>query len=369
MLRRSAALTAALFIAAAPAFAQEGQPKPDAPKETKPAKPAPAVTLKAGDKAPALAIDKWIKGDPITGFEKGHVYVVEFWATWCGPCIKAMPHLSALQKEYKNKGVTIVAVDIAEKYTDGTVAQVEEFVKNQGDNMAFPVAYDGPGKATHNAYMKAAGRNTIPTSFLIDQNGVIAYIGTPDVIELPLAEVVAGTWDLKTGPAKVEQAVKAYQEAADQFEGDVKAGLAAWDKAEKEYPAFAKSRRELKWHALLQAGAYEQADSVAASLVDEAIASRNAMVLNEIAWTIVDPEGNVEKPNLDLAMKAATKADEFTGHKDWMILDTVALVYFLKGDANKALELQQKAFDLAPEGRKAEVSGRLEQFKKAAGKG
>ena len=56
----------------------------------------------------------WLKGTPIQGFERGRVYVVEFWATWCGPCIAAMPHLSRVADKYKRR-VTVIGVDVMEK--------------------------------------------------------------------------------------------------------------------------------------------------------------------------------------------------------------------------------------------------------------
>ncbi len=56
--------------------------------------------LMVGDQAPALSIGNWVKGSPVKSFEPGKVYVIEFWETWCGPCIRNIPHVNEIQKEY-----------------------------------------------------------------------------------------------------------------------------------------------------------------------------------------------------------------------------------------------------------------------------
>src|SRR5690606_432472 len=83
-----------------------------------------------GNKAPKHAISEWVKCDPITKFEKGQVYVVEFWATWCGPCIAGMPHVSELQKEYGDK-VKIIGVNIWDD-----PANVDPFMKDRGEQQS-----------------------------------------------------------------------------------------------------------------------------------------------------------------------------------------------------------------------------------------
>src|SRR4051794_41097831 len=88
---RKLLVLAALIGLAAPVAAQEKDAK-----------------LKVSDKAPPVKVTKWLQGKEVKEFAEGKVYVMEFWATWCGPCIVMMPHMSELQAEYKDKGVTFV---------------------------------------------------------------------------------------------------------------------------------------------------------------------------------------------------------------------------------------------------------------------
>src|SRR5262245_8423353 len=85
-------------------------------------------TLKPGDAAPPIIVRKWIKGGPVTTFQPGMVYVVEFWATWCGPCQNAMPHLSNLAVKYKGKA-EVLSIDVKEDKKTDFLPKVEQFVK------------------------------------------------------------------------------------------------------------------------------------------------------------------------------------------------------------------------------------------------
>jgi len=149
----------------------------------------PAATLKVGDAAPALAIDTWVKGDAVKSFEKGKIYVVEFWATWCGPCIKAIPHLTELQKEHKE--VTFIGVAASEKPGDNAdrLKRVQEFVAKQGGKMEYRVGFDGDGEMRE-SWKRASGQRGIPCTFIVNGDGKIAWIGHPSQLDEALAPLV-----------------------------------------------------------------------------------------------------------------------------------------------------------------------------------
>lgn len=329
----------------------------------------PAATLKVGDKAPPLVVEKWLKGEPVSRFRPGHVYVVEFWSTWCGTCVKSMPDLSELQRIYKDK-VTIIAVNVWERaYNDKTLATVENFVAKQGDRMAYAVAYDGKARATDTAYMKAAERTGIPTTFLIDGNGKIAWIGYPWSLDVPLAACVAGKWDLVSGPQYLAQAEGLVRQFREKVRNTPQEALALWETLEREYPGATRKVAGLGFKTLLEVQEYSRAYKLASELVDRAIAAKDVRVLNALAWAIVDPEGKVETKDLDLALRAAIKADEFSKHENASVLDTLARVYFCKGEVDRAIELQTRAVAKGQEQDRSELRKTLEAYQAAKKQG
>src|SRR5688572_30545936 len=89
------------------------------------------VSLKVGDTAPKLQVSKWVQGDPVKEFEKDKAYIVEFWATWCGPCRTSIPHLNEVHNRFKDKGLVVIGQDCWEQ----KIELVEPFIKEMGEKM------------------------------------------------------------------------------------------------------------------------------------------------------------------------------------------------------------------------------------------
>ena len=176
---------------------------------------ANADELTIGSKAPELDIEHWVqdgngKFKPVTEFKKGNVYIVEFWATWCGPCIASMPHIVETQKKYADKGVQIVSI------SDEDLETVDKFLerkykapgakKEEGDESGDePKTYreltssycltTDPDRSSSRDYMEAAGQNGIPCAFIVGKDQKIEWIGHPMSMDKALADVVEDKWD------------------------------------------------------------------------------------------------------------------------------------------------------------------------------
>jgi thiol-disulfide isomerase/thioredoxin len=343
---------------------------------------APAQELNVGDPAPKLDVKEFVKGDAVAGLEKGKTYVLEFWATWCGPCRTSIPHVTELQK--KHKDVVFLGVSVWEQKPEG----VKPFVEEMGDKMDYRVALDavaagakGGDGAMAKTWMQAAGEQGIPAAFIVNKDGVIAWIGHPMQMDKPLDEVVAGKWDVQVARAERTKE-QARQQKLQELQGKILAAqrggktdeaLEVIDKAVAEDPAMEQNFAMMKLRLLTgKGGNPEKAAAYIGRLTDD-VFKDNAQALNFVAWSVVDPDAQAkpDKKLVELALKAARRADELAQGKDGAIADTLAKAYFDSGDTAKALETQERAAALVkgtPQEKDPGIQKRLEEYRKAANK-
>lgn len=319
--------------------------------------------LMVGDRAPELSIAKWIKGDPVKKFVKGKVYIVEFWATWCPPCIASMPHLTKLQKKYRDKGLTVIGATSVDRRGNSLVG-VERLVEAKGEVLGYRVAWD-KGRETSDAFMRASGQGGLPSAFLVNQDGRIAYIGHPMGLDAVLEEVISGKHDLEAAVASnsVQLMVKKAMRTRD-WPGVLKFIDEMLGKDKERYAKLALHKFEIL---LFYMKEYDKAYAVGRELLANYLKD-DAQMLNAIAWAILDNK-SIEKRDPDLALEAAKRANELTNGAETLILDTLAYAYYHKGDVKKALALQKKAIEKSEAADRRQLEERLKLYEEKADEG
>lgn len=338
------------------------------------AQPATAeTTLKVGDPAPALKVGTWVRGEGIDKLEPGTVYVVEFWATWCGPCKATIPHLTKLAKKHKNAGLKVIGVSIWEQ----DQSLVAPFVQNMGDKMDYLVATDDLSKGANGesrgtmatTWMDAAGLESIPTAFIVDRAGRVAFIGHPLELDAVLPAVLAGTYDPKAEQAKKVAVTQLQAKAQRAFTArDWDTVLPTLEELAKLTPDRAAQLGTMRFGILLEQKKDVDAAYALASRLADSDLKDDPNALNLIAWAIVDRPG-LPKRDLDLALKLAQRAVEVSGEDDSSMLDTLARVHFERGELDKAIEVQTKALAKAtsPADRQS-AEAALSKYQAAKGK-
>ncbi|WP_339071054.1 TlpA disulfide reductase family protein [Chitinophaga sp. 212800008-4] len=156
-MKRALSAASGLLLYATSCLSQDSNPKTNAP------------SFGVGSEVSNYPGVQWIKGAPVTKFEKDKIYVVECWATWCGPCVGNIPHLNDLAKKFAGK-IVVVGQDVFED----DKAEVEKFVKEQGDGMSYRVAFGGGEDGDFNKkWLEPAGVRGIPHAFVIQDNKVV----------------------------------------------------------------------------------------------------------------------------------------------------------------------------------------------------
>jgi peroxiredoxin len=139
--------------------------------------PAPAAVV--GAPAPDFTLSD-VAGNPITlSALKGKVVLINFWATWCGPCRLEMPAIEQRYQKFKDQDFTVLAIDL-----DEPAENVRSFVEEL--NLTFPVLLD-PGGKTFDLY-RVRG---YPTTFIVDRDGIIKQLSIGYLSEARLDDYLA----------------------------------------------------------------------------------------------------------------------------------------------------------------------------------
>ncbi|MEI3797067.1 MULTISPECIES: TlpA disulfide reductase family protein [unclassified Chitinophaga] len=319
--------------------------------------------LSIGDQAPPLKYSKWIKGKPVKSFEGDHLYVLEFWATWCGPCKAAMPHLTELQKEYKGKA-TFIGVGVWEKVEEGkpyesSLPMLEKFVKGNDANMGYSVVADNNEQFMGNNWLKAAGENGIPSTFIIKNNQII-WIGHPGSLDSTLPGILNGTYDMAAFKASFDRkaearrgematmqaALKPIQDAI--TNKDYKSSLSLMDKLVADSPQYKFMVDQMRFGVLLNYVNQQQAIEFAKEL------QKTNKSVPGIALSAVYNKNGFDKSTYLWAAKTFEEANPNLTNP--VALDAVASCYAKAGDYASAIANEEKAVEGA---RKALKNGEM----------
>ena len=153
--------------------------------------------LQIGKQAPPITVTDWISNVPEDTTLSGKYIVLEFWATWCGPCIAAVPHMNELQRQVQADNLYFLSM------TDESVAKVERTLERVDFSSA---VVSDQSKQTHIGYGDGkTGLKAYPMTVLIDPQGTVQWVGRPkqlkeETLRQFLSGDLDGTHHLKAAP-------------------------------------------------------------------------------------------------------------------------------------------------------------------------
>lgn len=350
--------------------------------------------LLVGDAAPPLTVKTFVKGEPVKSFEKGKIYVLDFWATFCGPCLEAIPHVSELQTEHKD--VVFIGIDVREQGNEELDEQVAAVVKKLGNKITFRIAIDAvdPDAEDENTgkmarhWLDASHQFGIPCAAIVNKDGKVAWIGDPREMDEPLAQIVAGKWDLAAAAKKYKEEIAAVK-AGNELITAVNAALEGDDPTkviEVLDAGFAKTPELEKDHGVLKltlllATPTTRAKGLAygEQLVTK-IGADNPTILYSVATEVLTNDDGEPLEKLDPATgklallatirfaKVLTDFEQADDEDRSIAHEMVAQAHFATGNPNEAVVAQQKAIEVAqgtPRQKDKSMAAKLKKYQAA----
>lgn len=330
---------------------------------TSPTVAIPSETLLVGSVAPKLNVEHWVqhgggKLPKITNFEPGKAYVVEFWATTCGPCVQSMPHLAELQTKYADKGLQIVSIsseplDVVTSFLENELADASGQKKKIGDiTKAYSLTTD-PDGSSEKDYMLASNQDGIPCAFIVGKDAKIEWMGHPMDMDNILESVLQDKWDRKKYIEEqklieeIQKSVgglakrKKYAEAVAAIDGYI----AKVSDRRIQFGLY-KSKIDLQIRSSAGATAITKSyQELFATCVDE------PLFVQEVAWSAYENfvEGRIKNKELiRMAIEAIEKAlPQVEGPAKANLFDTIGRLYSAIGETEPAIKAQSQAVQLS----------------------
>jgi thiol-disulfide isomerase/thioredoxin len=324
-----------------------------------------ASGLLIGDPAPPLTGATWLKGKPVTRWERGSVYILDIWAPWCGPCLGGMQHLTDLGKQYAARGLVVVGMTSPDDYGT-TLDSAKKAVAKKGPAIGYSIAWD----ERHRLYDIWMAREKIsgwPWSFIVGRDGRIAFIGQPETLDAALRQILDGRYNMT-------RATRQYRGRADALDLVRLRSDAVrredWRAADNEYGRILAADRgvagmyapseykilALHLHEARRAAAFGR--SALRTLFPD-----DANVLQRLAESIVDPKTELKVRDLELARLCAERADTLTARRDSGIATTLARVDHASGRLRAAVEAQERAVTLSEPDDRPEAQKTLDLYR------
>lgn len=266
--------------------------------------------------APALTVSEWFDTPPVA-IEAEGVVIVELWATWCGPCIDAMPHLSALAEHYEGQVAVAAISDERERVVSRFLSRREAF--------SFSAGVD-PSGATTQRFKAIDQAGGIPRTYIVE-DGEVVWSGHPMEIDPVIATVVSGQWT----PEHAER-YRMLPELLESYFSDVSSGKTS------------------------------QAATTGAKIA--AYGELYPGILNNFSWIILTEVADSSR-DVSLALAAAEKACE-QEPENAAYLDTLAVALHQSLRLSEAIAVQERALAALADGDPArqELQARLDGFRR-----
>lgn len=310
-----------------------------------------------GEAAPGLHVGTWVLGTPVTRLERGRVYLVEFWASWCPASRRAISRLTALQRAHPDD-LTVLAISSRDQQGE-TLDHVRLFVGDHSAEIGYSVGFD-ERRRTSREWLDGFDVRSVPTAFLVDRTGTIVWIGNPlwppGELEGATARVLAGPFSAADRAAlhavyveRRERIARVERELSDMGLG-VELGRAVRlletliEINPEGAPAYSVRRFELL---LADPTRVKEAYAYGNTLVD-GLLHDDSERLDRLANAVLSEAGlEIAGRDMDLCLKASLRAVELTRSRDADVLSTLAAVYAGRNDPQKAAEVQKQALEIA----------------------